>query len=95
MEITVNGKAVVLRDRMPAAEFHHLRKEMIRQATAGEEVPWDERAKLLKEFVVSWEFDGDPKEVESWGQLDLFSEFIPLERAIGESIAERITNAKN
>ena len=93
MKVTVNGKKVVLRERFPVREFDGLRKKF-QQLTP--DMPWKQRASIMMEFVESWEFDGDPKDDESWGDLDLFSESLPLETAIADKIlAPKYETAKN
>ena len=93
MEITLTtGKKVVLRERYPTREFDDLRKKL---ANLSADIPWLKRAILLKRFVESWEFEGDPQEPETWGDLDLFSEFTAIELAVADLIQKMVETAKN
>ena len=92
MDITVGGKAVAFRDSYPVAEFGGLRKRI---AALDADAEWDARAKVLREFVESWEFDGEPQDVQSWGKLDFF-EMQAIENAVAtEIIQARAVYAKN
>ena len=93
MEITLTtGKTVVLRERYPTREFDDLRKQL---AGLGADIPWLKRAILLRRFVESWEFEGDPQEPEAWGDLDLFAEFTAIELAVAKLIERMVDTAKN
>lgn len=92
MDITVAEKRVTFRDSYPVAEFAGLRKRI---AGLDIDAQWDARAKVLREFVESWEFEGDPQDVGSWGLLDFFH-MQAIENAIStEIIQERAQYAKN
>lgn len=92
MEVTINEKRVVLRERFPTRDFDHLRQEFLKMDM---DMPWDKRAKILRSFVESWEFEGDPQDVDAWGGLDLFTESLALEVAISEKILAKYQAAKN
>ena len=93
MDITVNGKKVVLRDRYPMREFQHVRSMI---ANIPLDAPWEQRAKMLSHFVVSWEFEGKPSDPNAWGDLDEWAELIPLENLILSEIVQRgLSQAKN
>jgi len=93
MEITVNGKKVVLRERYPVREFEKLYKLF---AEITPQSGWEQRAKINSQFVESWELDGDPSDPESWGDLDMFTESLAIEKAILEKVLEpRYEIAKN
>lgn len=94
MEIDVRGKKVVLRDRIPAREGWPLRDLVLRGAQ-GERLSFDEEAQALSYMVESWEFDGDPREAESYAGLDL-AEFLTLAREAAKNFREILTGpAKN
>jgi len=102
MEIVVNGKKVVLRESFPTREYDSMRHEFVQMSESvqmGENVPWQKRARLLSKFIKSWEFEGDPNDVEVWGDLDLFSETLAIESAITDFMTRRTTwmeeSAKN
>ncbi len=90
MEITVNGKKVTLRDKFPVREFDGV-FEKFGNLTGR---PWGEQAEIFRKFVTAWEFDGDPSDIESWGNLDQF-ELLPLQQGIAEYITSRLGAAKN
>ena len=93
MEIVVNGKKVVLREKYPVRDFEHLRREF---AKITVDSGWQERAAVNRSFVESWEFDGDPADPESWGDLDMFTESLAIEKAIVDKIlTPRFEMAKN
>jgi len=92
MDIVINGKRVTLREHFPTRQYDDLRRQFV---ALGNDTPWQERAKLLQRFVKEWEFEGAPDDIESWGDLDLFDETLPLEAEIGKVIERRMTWAKN
>lgn len=89
---TINGKQVVLREHYPMSEYHALRQGFAKLTL---EMPWEQRAAVLAGFVESWEFEGDPKDVQAWGKLDVWIEIIPIEELIGQFIESRGSAAKN
>jgi len=86
MEIVVNGKKVVLRESFPTREYSSMRHELTQ---LNEQMPWQKRARLLSKFIESWEFEGDPNDVEAWGDLDLLSETLAIESAIADFMTRR------
>ncbi len=92
MDIDVRGTRVVLRDRLLARDAWPLRNLMAR-ATQGETLSFEEEAGALALLVESWEFDGDPKDVESYAALDLV-DFMVLETSAGKYLRDMFT-AKN
>lgn len=91
MDKIINSKAVVLRDSFPAREFWDTPTLLQKQDTLG----FDEKMRLMGRFVSTWEFDGDPADPAAWGQLDTFSELVPLVAAINILAVERINGSKN
>lgn len=92
MDVTVGGRKVTFRERYPVAEYSGLRKRLM---AMDENAEWDARAKCLRDFVEAWEFDGDPGDVQAWGQLDYF-EMQAIENAVAqEIIAKRAEYQKN
>lgn len=87
MEIVVNGKKVVLRERYPTREYDDLRQQF--SLLKDDSTPWHKRAKLLCKFIESWEFGDDPSDLEIWGDFDMFSETLAIENAIGDLIQTR------
>jgi len=94
--VTVAGKNVVLRDRMPVGEFHqfiaaaaHMWPIGIRDD--GTAFPYAEQVGPILPIIESWEFDCDPHDVVAVGEtLDGYEEFIPLWEAISGHIAAKV-----
>ncbi|HUW11735.1 MAG TPA: hypothetical protein VM537_18535 [Anaerolineae bacterium] len=83
--LVVNGKQVVLRDNLPARDSWGI-LEILRTGSEDEGPSFDDEARLLSIVVLSWEFEGDPSDAESYAGLDLFSEFLPLRDAVGRHL---------
>ena len=96
MELTINGKRVVLRDRLPARLGWDVivTKAGVLQK-AWNEIDFDDLAALLSVAVESWEFDGDPSAAGSYASLDLLTEFVPLVSRLGEWLNSRFGASKN
>ena len=94
METTVNGKNVVLRERLPAKECYDLLAIVRKAATTGD-IGYDEQVKVFTVIVESWEFEGDPKDPEADADLDLLTEFVALDNVVGEYLRERWLGSKN
>lgn len=78
--IEISGKKVVLREGV-AVEKH---ENLLRQINGlASEAGWQARAEVLSQFVESWEFDGDPKSVEAWGDVDVFDMNL-IDRALSD-----------
>lgn len=92
MEIKCNDKAVTIRERFPTKTYWSIVRSF-RGVTGDSD--WQEIANALMPFVESWEFDGDPQNVEAWGELDLFSETMPIMDAVSEMVTRKSANAKN
>ena len=91
MEIQINGKTVTLRDKIPVKEGRYIRKTL----TAIDDDDLLSQVPLMQFLVESWEFPGDPKDAESYGDLDTIREFIPLSKAIAEMFTDQETSQKN
>ena len=83
-EITVGGKTVVVRDDLPLRENNELHYQLLR---LDENSTWEERARALSQCVESWGFDGDPTQVDAWGDLDVF-ESLAIEREVTSGKAQ-------
>lgn len=92
LEHTINGKKVVFKKRILVEEAEDL-LELTEQASTDKGA----RYTLLSIVVDTWEFDGDPHNVDSYRKLDMFDEFLPLVNAMSEYVAMRLRgiNAKN
>lgn len=92
MDIYIQGVRVALRERYPASEFGDLKKR-IQSHDSG--ANWDADAKLLRSFIESWDFDGDPQDVQAWGNLDVL-DIMAIDRAVAEEIiSKRVDYSKN
>lgn len=96
MELIINDKKVVLRDRLPARQGWDVivNKASVLQK-AWNEIDFDDLAALLAVAVESWEFEGDPSDAASYANLDLLSEFVPLVSNLGEWLNARFSASKN
>lgn len=90
-EITVNGKQVVIRESFPAGEFF----DLPRLWAGSEELPFGEWVEVMARFIESWEFDGEPADVQSWEALDAFREIAPINNEINLLVMGMLTDAKN
>jgi hypothetical protein len=91
-EITVNGKKVTIREHFPARDFWGMADVW---ANLNDKTPYDEWARAVSRTVTSWEFEGDPADIEAWGNLDTWLEFQPLIITVGKIVTDRLTQAKN
>ena len=79
--VTLNGKRVNLwAERFPAGRFHAAFTRLIGYKQSGD---FAEDMAPFMPFIDSWEFDGDPQDIEAWGALDYVTELGPLMREIG------------
>lgn len=103
MDLQINGKKVVLRDKIEARYFDSVlqlvdaltdstRKKLSFMPIA---LSFDELVVLGKISVLSWEFEGDPKEAESWACLDLPEELMPLVAQMSEWLGAKFNPPKN
>ena len=93
MEVTVNGKKVTLRDRLPAKQSWPLMGAL--QNMSNGKLEYDDAVMLLKTAIESWEFAGDPTDAASYETLDLFSEMMPLANEVGQGMLAKLSQAKN
>ena len=103
MDIQINGKRVTLRDKIEARWFDELLElveafnDTTRKKLSFMPIPlkFTELVKLGQMSVESWEFDGDPKENESWARLDLTLELLPLITQLSEWLGSKFKPPKN
>lgn len=96
MDITINGKRVTLRDKIPARlgwEIVVNKADTLKKAWS--EIEFDDLATLLTVAVESWEFDGNPADIKSYDNLDLLAEFVPLSSELGKWLNDRFSVPKN
>ena len=89
-EVTVAGKRVKFKKRFPAKTHIPLLDLLSHMADEGETVPIAKVIDLLPWFVDEWEFDGDPHDPASYGELDVFDELIPLATALSDVLEEKM-----
>ncbi len=94
MEVEINDKKVVLREKLPAKECYDL-LAIIRKAADTSDISYDDQVKVFTTVVESWEFDGDPKDPGAYAELDLLTEFVALDSAVGEHLRDRWLGSKN
>lgn len=78
MEIEVNGKKVVLRDKVCASRGAYDLMLKIREVKTIEDASFEDQVALMRLLIESWELDGDPAKTETYEKIDLFAEFFPL-----------------
>jgi hypothetical protein len=86
-ETTVNGKKLVMADRLPAKKHFALPRAI--SAPIGS-LPFAEQVGPLVGTVLEWPFAGDPQSLEAWGELDDLTEFMPLWNAVCDYWFERV-----
>ena len=87
----INGKDVEFRLRFPAKDNWDLPALLQRVGQIGSEaqggvVDLQAAVPLLQRVVTSWGFEGSPSDAESYGNLDMFRELIPLTTAVAKYI---------
>lgn len=85
--LTVAGTSVVVRDRLPARVHYALPRAI--NANVGA-ISFEEQVGPLAACVESWEFAGDPADLNAWAELDVFSEFLPLWNALVSHFVQRM-----
>ena len=86
----VNGTPVRMRTRFPAKENWDL-PGMLMTFARQDEGGFDLQriVPVLPRLIEGWGFDGlDPREAESYGELDLFREVIPLVKEVAAYLGE-------
>ena len=86
-EIDVNGKKVTLAERLPAAKHFAVPRMLF---TPIGDLPFDKQVGPLVGVVESWEFAGDPNTLQAWGELDAFTELVPLWNALADYWLDRV-----
>lgn len=94
MDIMINGRRVTLRETLPARENWDLMKGF-GEGVEFKDMTFEQATNVFRRFVESWEYDGDPAQVDSYANLDLFREYMPLMQAIGERIKALLDSGKN
>jgi hypothetical protein len=96
MDITINGKRVTLRDKIPARlGWEKVVGKADQYQRPFTEIPFDDLAALMTVAVESWEFTGDPAAAQSYESLDLVNEFMPLANELGGWLSARFSTPKN
>lgn len=96
MDITINGKRVTLRDKIPARiGWEKVVGKAEQYQRKFSEIPFEDLAALMTVAVESWEFAGDPADLHSYEALDLVSEFMPLANELGGWLNARFSAPKN
>lgn len=85
-EITVAGRRVWLRERLPLKEG----KRIVALAQAVSDQDLDTALPLLALLIERWEFDGDPSDAASYENLDVFSEVLPLLLGVGPYVQAKL-----
>ena len=88
-EFEVNGKAVTLKERLSVKVAPTLPAML----TACQDGDFRTQVKVMRLVVESWGFEGSPNDPKAYEEMDIFSEFNPLSRKVGEYLIERLTGA--
>jgi hypothetical protein len=86
----INGKQVTFRSRFPARDNWDLPQKLaaISEQTQKGGLDLKMVVPVLQRMIESWEFDGDPAKADAYGDLDIFSELIPMLGAAAKTIGE-------
>ena len=103
MDIEINGKRVVIRDKIEARYFDTLLRlvdaltdtKRPKLASLPVNLSFDEVVSLGQLAIESWEFDGEINDPESWARLDMPSEFMPLLIEMGQWLGAKFNPPKN
>jgi len=91
-EYTVNGKRVVFREKWSARNNWALPK-LIQDFTTGASAgDFSGAVPILTRVIERWDFPGDPSKPESYDDLELVTEVIPLLGVLAEYIGKRLGN---
>lgn len=86
----INEKQVDFFQTFPAKDNWDLPAALSELGTAAQGGGLDLKKAIpvLQRVVNSWEFGGDPKDADAYGDLDIFRELIPLMTAVAQYIRE-------
>ena len=93
MEITINGKRIVLREKLPARENWDFFQKM--NFPQGTDLTFEQAVGLAQRYIKEWDFEGDPTDVESYADMDLPSELLPIINAVTARLNEALGTSKN
>jgi len=90
----INGKQVIFKDTLAAAEWWPLMPALAAmEGKDGQAVMdalnWSTVCAMIAAAVKSWEFGGEPSNPEAVGGLDVFSELMPLIVAISQLVGQK------
>jgi len=95
LEYTVNGKAVVFRERLRAGDNWDLMDIMAQMAgSEGSAVKREPAIALLSRLIEVWEFPGEPDDPAAYLDLDLF-DLLALIAILGKYVGARTGNLGN
>lgn len=88
-EHVINGKRVLFRARLPLSLGHNIVK-LLNQAKSDD---LNDHVAAMTVLIESWEFPGDPTKAASYQDMDILSELVPLEVALGVYVGARFEAA--
>jgi hypothetical protein len=88
-DLSINGKAVHLKQRLPLKDGHRL-PLLLKACEDGDLLS---QVKVLSLVVESWDYEGDPAQASAYDELDVFTEIIPMATAAAEHLVERMGGA--
>jgi hypothetical protein len=96
VELVINEKKVVLRDKLPAElGWNIIVKKANILGKNWSDIEFSDLALLLSVAVESWELDGDPHDPAVYADLDMFKEFMPLATQLDAWVNQNMSPAKN
>lgn len=88
-EHVINGKRVLFRARLPLSLGHNIVK-LLNQCNSAD---LNDHIAAMTVLIESWEFPGDPTKAATYQEMDILSELIPLEVALGVYVGARFEAA--
>ena len=101
MQVTINGKQVVLRDKISGARGWRAMQTLMRLSRLSDETAimdilgYDDAVALCSAVIETWEFEGEPSDAASYEALDVPLELIPLLSDVVLHLGARTDASKN
>jgi hypothetical protein len=87
-DVMIAGRRVTFRERIPL----RIGARLPAMAAAIDNSDWLTFVPVMQVLIESWEFEGSPCQAESYDELDLFSEVMPLAAAVGTELTQRMAD---
>lgn len=86
MSFEIAGKRVALKRRLPLRDGHQL-PALLQACQDGD---LRSQVAVMVRVIESWGFAGDPADAAAYDDLDVYSEILPLAKAVAEHLQERL-----